>query len=115
MQASDYIRSAIFDRSSEWHTIGLLYGIVIGYLVVYLILIVCYLIGETSTQRSVFVSIGRYLHPEWVLRSCENKITQCKSYLNFISCHFIIFINVSPTGVIPLIGEVDVKITIIKS
>ena len=41
------------------HAAALFYGIVIGYLIVYLILIVCYLIGETSTQRSKFVSMSR--------------------------------------------------------
>lgn len=36
------------------HAQALFYGIVVGYLLVYLILITCYLIGETSTQRSKF-------------------------------------------------------------
>ncbi|KAF0297887.1 hypothetical protein FJT64_004749 [Amphibalanus amphitrite] len=36
------------------HAWSLLYGIVIGYMIVYLILIICYLIGETTTQHTTF-------------------------------------------------------------
>ena len=55
VQASNYV------AVGGIHAAALLYGIVIGYLIVYLILIVCYLIGETSSQRSKFVSISRWV------------------------------------------------------
>ena len=55
-------------RASDYVAIGIVgcgdlaaffYGVVIGYLIVYLILIVCYLLGETSSQRSKFVSMSQ--------------------------------------------------------
>ncbi|XP_043208199.1 uncharacterized protein LOC122373867 [Amphibalanus amphitrite] len=39
---------------APYHAGALLYGIVIGYMIVYLILIICYLIGETTTQHTTF-------------------------------------------------------------
>ena len=59
-QASSYVVVACNVVGSVLYpnAAALFYGIVIGYLIVYLILIVCYLIGETSSQRSTFVSMS---------------------------------------------------------